>query len=57
MPATHATTDPTVLPQFDKDLRDVHLIYDYNAKDKDGNPEKWKYEMYVLPSLLLFGFV
>jgi hypothetical protein len=44
---THATTSPSVLAQFDKDIHDVHLIYDYDAQDSNGNPEKWRYEMYV----------
>ncbi|TVY38600.1 hypothetical protein LOCC1_G004744 [Lachnellula occidentalis] len=43
---THAVTEAAVLPQFDKDIRDVHLIYDYAAHDENGNPEKWKYEMW-----------
>ena len=30
--------------QFVKDLKDVHLVYDYNARDARGNPEKWRYE-------------
>lgn len=30
---------------FDKDLRDLHLLYDYDAHDAEGNPEKWRYEM------------
>jgi len=29
---------------FNKDLKDVHLIYDYDAQDADGNPQKWRYE-------------
>lgn len=41
-------TESLTFPQFDKDIRDVHLIYEYDAKDAEGNPEKWKYEMYVL---------
>jgi hypothetical protein len=36
---------PTAEELFDKDLKDVHLIYDYDAQDAAGNPEKWKYEM------------
>jgi hypothetical protein len=44
---THATTSPSALAQFDKDIHDVHLIYDYDAEDSNGNPEKWRYEMYV----------
>jgi len=42
----HAAIDPKDLHQFEKDIKDVHLIYDYEAKDAHGNPEKWKYEMY-----------
>lgn len=33
-------------PSFDEDIRDVHLIYFYDAEDADGKPEKWKYEMW-----------
>jgi hypothetical protein len=29
---------------FEPDLLDVHLIYDYNAEDSNGNPQKWRYE-------------
>ncbi len=45
---THATTLPETVTQFEKDIQDVHLIYDYVAQAADGTPEKWKYEMYVL---------
>ncbi|EMF12807.1 uncharacterized protein SEPMUDRAFT_133451 [Sphaerulina musiva SO2202] len=32
---------------FDRDIKDVHLIYDYDAQNvKTGEPEKWKYEMW-----------
>jgi len=44
---THGTTEARAIPDFDRDIRDLHLIYDYDAKDADGNPEKWRYEMYV----------
>jgi hypothetical protein len=52
---THGTTEANVLPQFDKDIRDLHLIYDYDAHDSNGKPEKWRYEMYVscCPSIWL----
>jgi hypothetical protein len=43
---THGLTEAKVLPQFDKDIRDLHLIYDYDAYDSNGKPEKWRYEMY-----------
>ncbi len=33
-------------PSFEHDMRDVHLVYDYNAKDSDGKPEKWRYEIW-----------
>lgn len=46
------------LAAFDKDVRNRHLVYDYDAKDENGNPEKWRYEIwfynevntYILPS-------
>lgn len=31
---------------FDDDIRNRHLIYDYAAQDSQGNPEKWRYEMW-----------
>ena len=31
---------------FDADLRNRHIIYDYAARDAEGNPEKWKYELW-----------
>ncbi|PIA96331.1 hypothetical protein CB0940_10778 [Cercospora beticola] len=32
---------------FDNDIKDLHLIYDYDAKNVEtGEPEKWKYEMW-----------
>lgn len=31
---------------FDADLRDRHLIYDYDAQNSAGQPEKWRYEMW-----------
>ncbi|KAM0221189.1 hypothetical protein ACHAQD_005542 [Fusarium lateritium] len=31
---------------FEKDILDTHLIYDYDATDAEGNPEKWRYEMW-----------
>jgi phenolic acid decarboxylase len=43
-------TNTVLDPSFDKDICDTHLIYDYNAQDKDGNPEKWRYEMWFISS-------
>jgi phenolic acid decarboxylase len=31
---------------FDQDIKDLHLIYYYAAQDAQGNPEKWRYEMW-----------
>ncbi|CAD6565587.1 MAG: hypothetical protein ASARMPRED_007350 [Alectoria sarmentosa] len=31
---------------FAKDLKDLHLVYDYNVQDAHGNPEKWRYEIW-----------
>ncbi|KAI9835850.1 MAG: hypothetical protein M1819_001748 [Sarea resinae] len=31
---------------FDQDIKDVHLIYNYDAESPEGKPEKWKYEMW-----------
>lgn len=42
MPVVPSLKDST----FDADIRDRHLIYDYDAKDAQGNPEKWRYEMW-----------
>jgi len=39
-------TNTPLHSSFDKDIRDTHLIYDYDAQDADGNPEKWRYEMW-----------
>ncbi|KAH6896054.1 Calycin-like protein [Thelonectria olida] len=33
-------------PSFEEDMRDTHLIYDYDARDEEGNPEKWRYELW-----------
>ena len=42
MPVAPSLKDST----FNADLRDRHLIYDYDAKDAQGNPEKWRYELW-----------
>lgn len=39
--------DSSTQSNWDKDLKDLHLVYDYNAKDADGNPEKWRYELWI----------
>lgn len=31
---------------FRNDIQDTHLIYEYDAKNEQGKPEKWKYEMW-----------
>ena len=37
-------------PTFDRDIRDLHLIYDYDAVNPDGTPTKWRYETWFLSS-------
>ncbi|KAG9203575.1 hypothetical protein G6514_002593 [Epicoccum nigrum] len=39
-------TNTPLHESFDKDIKDTHLIYDYDAQDSDGNPEKWRYELW-----------
>ncbi|KAF1353212.1 Calycin-like protein [Delphinella strobiligena] len=40
-------TNTPLDPSFDKDIRDTHLIYDYDASNPEtGEPEKWRYEMW-----------
>ncbi|KAF8850231.1 hypothetical protein BDZ45DRAFT_770731 [Acephala macrosclerotiorum] len=54
--ATHGETLSSTIPQFDKDIRDVHLIYDYDAKSADGKPEKWRYEMWFFsPTRIVYA--
>lgn len=46
MPLPKFQTNTPLDASFDKDMRDTHLVYDYNAKDSNGNPEKWRYEVW-----------
>ncbi|ROW15220.1 hypothetical protein VPNG_03079 [Cytospora leucostoma] len=39
-------SDTPLHPSFEKDIRDTHLTYDYAAQDENGNPEKWRYEIW-----------
>jgi len=40
-------TNTPLHPSFDTDIRDTHLIYDYDAANPaTGAPEKWRYEMW-----------
>ncbi|KAF4315869.1 hypothetical protein BBO99_00007248 [Phytophthora kernoviae] len=39
---TNTSLDPT----FDKDIRDLHLINDYDAGSPEGKSEKWCYELW-----------
>jgi hypothetical protein len=52
----HGITEAKVLPQFDKDIRDLHLIYDYDAHDSNGKPEKWRYEMYCISQSIFISY-
>lgn len=31
---------------FDSDLKDLHLLYDYDVTLEDGKHEKWRYEIW-----------
>lgn len=42
MPVLPSLQDST----FDADIRDRHMIYEYAAQGAQGNPEKWRYEMW-----------
>uniref|UniRef100_A0AAV1U3K1 Phenol acid carboxylase n=1 Tax=Peronospora matthiolae TaxID=2874970 RepID=A0AAV1U3K1_9STRA len=44
VPGYHTNT--SLHPSFDKDIRGLHLLYDYDAESADGKPEKWRYEMW-----------
>jgi hypothetical protein len=37
---------PSAESTFQTDLHDRHLIYDYDASDASGAPQKWRYEMW-----------
>jgi len=39
-------TNTPLHSSFQKDILDTHLIYDYDAQDASGNPEKWRYELW-----------
>lgn len=38
--------DAQTRAHWEKDLKDLHMVYDYNAQDEQGNPEKWRYEIW-----------
>jgi phenolic acid decarboxylase len=44
------TSNPTkdaTIAQFNQDLKDLHLVYDYDAENPEsGKPEKWRYEIW-----------
>ncbi|KAI5925531.1 Calycin-like protein [Camillea tinctor] len=39
-------TDTPLHSSFDRDIRDTHLIYDYDAVNNTGDREKWRYELW-----------
>lgn len=45
-PSISAMAAPAPDSDFAKDLRDLHLVYDYNVQDAHGNPDKWRYEIW-----------
>jgi hypothetical protein len=43
--------DAETTSHFEKDLRDVHIVYDYNVRDaSSGTSEKWRYEFWFFSS-------
>ena len=40
------TMTPEVRAHWEKDLKDLHMIYEYDAHDEDGNTQKWRYEIW-----------
>ncbi|KAK5321137.1 hypothetical protein LTR93_006379 [Exophiala xenobiotica] len=44
-------TNTPLHPSFDRDIRDTHLIYDYDASNPETKqPEKWRYEIWFFSS-------
>ncbi|OJJ82487.1 uncharacterized protein ASPGLDRAFT_130517 [Aspergillus glaucus CBS 516.65] len=37
---------PAEASTFTIDLSNRHIIYDYDTHDRDGNPDKWRYEIW-----------
>ena len=42
---------------FTRDLKDRHLVYDYNAQDEQGNTDKWRYEIWFFSQVRDFIFM
>ncbi|GMF29568.1 unnamed protein product [Phytophthora lilii] len=54
VPGYHTNTP--LDPSFDKDIRDLHLVYDYNVKEEDGQVRKWRYELwYMSPTRIVYS--
>lgn len=45
-PLPQFLTNTKLHPSFDHDIRDTHLVYDYDAQGVDGRLEKWRYELW-----------
>ena len=41
---------PSIEQQFKEDLENLHLLYDYDARNEHGEPELWRYEMWFRSS-------
>uniref|UniRef100_K3WSS1 Uncharacterized protein n=1 Tax=Globisporangium ultimum (strain ATCC 200006 / CBS 805.95 / DAOM BR144) TaxID=431595 RepID=K3WSS1_GLOUD len=44
VPGYHSNTP--LHSSFDEDIRDLHLLYDYDTEAPNGTPEKWRYEIW-----------
>lgn len=42
---THPTNLDATVDLFNKELKDTHLVYDYDVTNPDGSTEKWRYEL------------
>ncbi len=38
---------------FERDLKDLHLVYDYNVPDAQGKRERWRYEIWFFSEVRL----
>ena len=55
-PSTYRVLRPLLTPPstinanmpgtWEEDMKDVHLLYDYDVKQPDGSTEKWRYELW-----------
>ncbi|KAF7537368.1 hypothetical protein G7Z17_g12860 [Cylindrodendrum hubeiense] len=47
VPLPHLLTTSKLDPSFEDDMRNTRILYDYNGRDENGNPAKWRYECWI----------